>query len=141
MIRTFLIGAWVATLLCRPALAEDDLSSPQSLNVEERPLSVELKKRITDELRLGFLDPEAARFSDIVASGDLEDFMFCGRVNVKNLYGAYTGDTIFQGFVVHEPFEVVVIDFSRTPEGRERVYKACEVFGMPLEKPYHWLQN
>lgn len=54
------------------------------------------KQRLAEVVTEGFKDPESAKFRnwervDQVKSAKPGEGMFCGEVNAKNSYGAYTG--------------------------------------------------
>ncbi len=64
--------------------------------IAARPLAEIEKKEIANAVTEGFLDPEGARFKWPMLN---DDTVYCGLVNGKNGFGAFTGYKPFMVFI------------------------------------------
>jgi hypothetical protein len=84
--------------LVRPALARD-LSAPE-------------QKLVAEAVTKDFRDPAAAQFrwlpGDFVSAKEVTPQTYCGMVNGKNAYGAYTGFVPFSVFLAVKDGKVIL---------------------------------
>ncbi|MFC4593068.1 hypothetical protein [Sphingobium tyrosinilyticum] len=61
-------------------------------NVSARPMSLAEKKAVENSVKAELKDPYSAQFKHpALQLSDGEGLIYCGLVNSKNSYGAYTG--------------------------------------------------
>ena len=78
--------------------------------VEITPATDEQIEKARKSLEDRLLDSESARFKNVVIIKNVNTY-FCGEVNAKNLYGAYTGYQQFMGLVLSAGhFATVAVD-------------------------------
>jgi hypothetical protein len=78
--------AWGVVLLSGTAAKARDLTAPEKAMIREA---------VSDQ----FLDPDSAKFRWLPLPAKLNGGVYCGSVNAKNGFGAYTG---------YKPFAVVL---------------------------------
>ena len=69
------------------------------MHVEARPITVDERAAVEDVIREEMKDPEAAKFYHMDFPYPDNTFTYCGYVNGKNSYGAYSGKQLFATFL------------------------------------------
>ena len=81
------------------------------------------------------MDPESARFGEQWTGGP-EGTVFCGKVNAKNAFGAYTGEELYFGILDAVMLDSDLRAMSPTERrGALKIRKACETVFDPNELP------
>jgi hypothetical protein len=108
-----------------------------SQSCESRELDDAEKKLIIEKVTRDFLDPDAARFRWLPVPDNLgvkaDGVFYCGQVNGKNSFGAYTGFVPFSSMLVVGKGRVLhatLIAVGNTDAGRARTLQFCSKHGL-----------
>lgn len=98
-----------------------------------RALSPDEQKVIQDSVKEHLKDPMSAVFKMPPINEDGAPEIYCGKVNAKNSYGGYVGDTTFMATVSRNE-GVVISSFAMMPDSAQ--YGDIVLLGMCAQKGY-----
>ena len=117
-----------------------------SINAYSRELIPEEKAAVEQTIRGEMLDPDAAKF-DFLDFPTESSHVYCGFVNGKNSFGAYTGKKLFAVFLVkNDKGEQKAISLNMTPSTGEPasqgvISATCSGAGYDVKVPSYTVKN
>ncbi|EPT1453038.1 hypothetical protein ACVOZ6_004693 [Escherichia coli] len=106
-----------------------------------RPLTTEEQAAVEKGMEDVLKDPYSAHYSH----GDFpypDTFIYCGQVNSKNAYGAYTGKKLFSMFIAKNKDNKTIAALVGNIDGDEEITKVtCDSAGYEYPVPKTWAKQ
>lgn len=114
---------------------EDSVAAADSALKARRNLVVAVTSMGQAAVKSRLMDPESARFGDQWTGGP-EGTVFCGKVNAKNAFGAYTGEELYFGILDAAMLDSDLKAMSASERrGALKIRKECETVFDPNKLP------
>ncbi|WP_193017310.1 hypothetical protein [Proteus sp. FME41] len=105
-----LLSFLIMTLLALPSFVYAQKQSDDK-KIDYRPLTQEEEITIKAWVSNGLKDGESAKFKlseRVISINNEPEYIYCGLVNAKNSYGAYSGWVVFKSFVTKNAYNKLI---------------------------------